>query len=509
MRRQHQEWQRAATKELATGGTEAALGRYAAAGMVEARATRAEARTALVEGWDAARQTSPDESSVMLAYTRIDVRELNDLARARMRQAGELGEDRSVGTERGERAFATGDRIMFLRNERGLGVKNGTLGMIERVDGIGMAVRLDGAERREVTFDLKDYAHVDHGYAATVHKAQGVTVDRAHVLATPHMDRHAAYVGLTRHRKAVSLHYGRDDFRDGRDLAWHLGRERAKDTTLDYEAGFAERRGIIPRSEIIVPEQRAERAVFERLATAEPVPERSAVRRGVFAGLKLRGSADEKPGVIRDNGVERMDVPRNALAGLGIGRDGEAEVPRPVTNERDEAVAGYAKAFADAERMRAAKLPVLPHQEIALGRAGERLDAVDQEAGRDLRSALELEPGLAARASTGQGRAALTAALEREGQVRQDPALRAERYVERWRDLEKASREAAAEMRSEAQEGMRSLAGAIKRDPDAEAVMKSRADDLGIEPGSRLKRVMDASSEREAMRLGRSQGLSR
>jgi len=40
-------------------------------------------------------------------------------------------------------------------------------------------VRLDSAEGRAVGFDLKDYADVDHGYAATIHKAQGVTVDRA------------------------------------------------------------------------------------------------------------------------------------------------------------------------------------------------------------------------------------------------------------------------------------------------------------------------------------------
>ncbi len=29
---------------------------------------------------------------------------------------------------------------------------------------------------RAVAFDLKDYAYVDLGYAATVHKAQGMTV---------------------------------------------------------------------------------------------------------------------------------------------------------------------------------------------------------------------------------------------------------------------------------------------------------------------------------------------
>ncbi len=57
-----------------------------------------------------------------------------------MREAGALGEDQVVQTERGERAFAPGDRVMFLRNERGLGgdgrgrdgvaVKNGTLGTV-------------------------------------------------------------------------------------------------------------------------------------------------------------------------------------------------------------------------------------------------------------------------------------------------------------------------------------------------------------------------------------------
>ncbi|EGI53309.1 hypothetical protein SUS17_3870 [Sphingomonas sp. S17] len=70
-----------------------------------------------------------------------------------------------------------------------------------------MAVRLD--DGRGVAFDTKDYAHVDHGYAATIHKSQGVTVDRAPVLATPGMDRHSAYVGMSRHRDDVHLHYGR------------------------------------------------------------------------------------------------------------------------------------------------------------------------------------------------------------------------------------------------------------------------------------------------------------
>lgn len=41
---------------------------------------------------------------------------------------------------------------------------------------------------KAIAIALKEYAHVDHGYAATVHKEQGMTVDRIHVLATPGLD---------------------------------------------------------------------------------------------------------------------------------------------------------------------------------------------------------------------------------------------------------------------------------------------------------------------------------
>src|SRR3546814_2833560 len=58
--------------------------------------------------------------------------------------------------------------------------------------------------------------------------------DLGHVLATPGMDRHAAYVALSRHREGVQLHYGRDDFADDRRLVRTLSRERAKDMASDY-----------------------------------------------------------------------------------------------------------------------------------------------------------------------------------------------------------------------------------------------------------------------------------
>ncbi|MFZ4411216.1 MAG: hypothetical protein ACOYOH_28005, partial [Paracraurococcus sp.] len=120
-----------------------------------------------------------------------------------------------------------------------------------------------------VAFQLRDYGHLAQGYAATVHKAQGATVDRAHLLATPGMDRHLAYVGLTRHREAVALHWSAEEHGDRAAMVQRLSRERAKDTTLDYPgeaareaaAAFAARRGLVPVGDILVPRQAPERPV--------------------------------------------------------------------------------------------------------------------------------------------------------------------------------------------------------------------------------------------------------
>ena len=53
-----------------------------------------------------------------------------------VRQArGELAGERSYATNDGERKFAPGDRIIFLENNRDLGVKNGMIGTVENVEG--------------------------------------------------------------------------------------------------------------------------------------------------------------------------------------------------------------------------------------------------------------------------------------------------------------------------------------------------------------------------------------
>ena len=128
VRRQREDWQRDATRDLATGRTGHALEAYRSHGMVHEAQTREQARGDLIERWDRDRQSAPGRSRIILTHTNDEVRALNEAARERMRAASDLGHEVSLTVERGERRFASGDRVMFLQNERGLGVKNGTLG---------------------------------------------------------------------------------------------------------------------------------------------------------------------------------------------------------------------------------------------------------------------------------------------------------------------------------------------------------------------------------------------
>ena len=476
IRRQRQDWQREATRELATGRTGAALDRYEAAGMVRGHETREAARSTLVDGWDAVRQAKPEASQLMLAHTRADVAELNQLARGRMRDAGALGADQVVQTERGERSFAAGDRVMFLRNERSLGVKNGSLGEIEEVSPARMAVRLD--DDRQVAFDVKDYAHIDHGYASTIHKSQGVTVDHSHLLASDGLDRHAAYVGMSRHRETLAVHYGADEFKDRDQLTRTLSRERAKDTTLDYGVAFAERRGL-DRAEIL-----AERG-------AAPEAGRP-TKRSMFDGLKL-GRAPVADKALQASVVRGPPAPEEALQ-RGITR--------------------YTAAWADAERMGAEGLPILPHQRVEMQKAREGLEGVSREATADLRSALARSPGLAIRGATPDGMKEVQRAMAQEGRVRLDPAVRAERFVEDWRGLQARRLELGssyqnADARKAIEGRMKAMAQGLGRDAQVDSILRGKKVELGLGKVRDVAGVSMGDALVRSLSLGRSIGLGR
>ena len=199
------------------------------------------------------------KSSLLLAKDREAVHELNQTVRTELKAEGVLGDtDIAVRTRNGYRHFAEQDRVVL-----GLGAKqqfygqlerqdrehahNGASGTVERVSSERVTIRLDSGQRIEL--DVAGYPEkegktqgwaVDHGYAATVHKAQGMTVDRSHVVISGEEQREWAYVALSRHRETVQVYatheaLGTDgDSVERAEAATQLSRAEAKDLADDY-----------------------------------------------------------------------------------------------------------------------------------------------------------------------------------------------------------------------------------------------------------------------------------
>jgi Ti-type conjugative transfer relaxase TraA len=482
VRRQREDWQRDATRDLANGRTGHALEAYRSHGMVHEAQTREQARGDLIDRWDRDRQAAPERSRIILTHTNDEVRALNETARERIRAAGDLGDDVRLTVERGVRNFASGDRVMFLQNERGLGVKNGTLGTIEQVSAQSMAVQTD--DGRSVRFDFKDYNRIDHGYAATIHKAQGMTVDRAHVLATPGMDTHGSYVALSRHRDGVDLHYGRDDFA-GRDrLVRALSRDRAKDMASDYELadpvqGYAERRGITFR---------------ERVAeiVRKVVPEKL---RDMFDGLR---SPSDMPGPDRRQ-RPGWETPERELSGTPAEQRDAAAPERKVAADpeaearrlRTRALVRHARAVDAIFEAQEMGGKASPEQVKELQKARQVFEEVRPYGSHDAEAAYKKNPELAREAAGGQLNRAIRA-LQLETELRIHPERRADRFVERWQRLDHTSQHQyqAGDISGyrATRSAMGDMARSLERDPQLESILDNRKRELGIafDSGRRL-----------------------
>ncbi|MET3600686.1 Ti-type conjugative transfer relaxase TraA [Martelella mangrovi] len=255
VRRQNEMWMREASLAFGSGDSRAALQAYADNGHVQVKDTRDEAVAALVEAWS--HDWGAGVDTLMLAHSNDAVFSLNEEARRTIKRRGGLDNEVTFAALRGHREFAVGDRLLFRENNRDLGVKNGMLATVEDAQEGILSVRIDNG--RAVTVDESHYNNVDYGYATTIHKSQGATVDRVHVLATQMMDAQLSYVALTRHRETATLYAGKSDFPSDDDLMKTLSRDRLKDSTLAYEhtpdyqlerEAFIRRRDLPDRGEL-------------------------------------------------------------------------------------------------------------------------------------------------------------------------------------------------------------------------------------------------------------------
>ena len=143
----------------------------------------------------------------MIAKRNAEVRELNAMAREKMRAEAKLGAE-EIGV--GEARFAAGDQVITRVNDQKLGVFNRERWRIAEVDVHSRRLVLDGIDTAgrvgvdsvflERVNPRDGAAAIEHGYAATIYQAQGATLDSAFVMADPSMTKEEFYVATSRTR---------------------------------------------------------------------------------------------------------------------------------------------------------------------------------------------------------------------------------------------------------------------------------------------------------------------
>jgi len=151
------------------------------------------------------------KGTVVLTAANKDRRLLNESIRAELIQtkqlpAGQAIQVQDAAGKTSTKDFSVGDKMIFLQNDSRLGVQNGQTVEVIKLEEKVMTVK---SGEKEIVIDLDKYNKIDHGYALTSHKAQGISVDRALINLDSSQkqlnNRNMFYVDISRARQEVKV----------------------------------------------------------------------------------------------------------------------------------------------------------------------------------------------------------------------------------------------------------------------------------------------------------------
>ena len=191
--------------------------------------------------------------TLVLSYARKDVAELNDSIRNMLVENKKLslGNNVNINIPKGKdelehqsKRFAVGEKIVFLRNgqvEDDRQVKNGLFGNITCIEDNIVTVKTHEKENsQEIKVDITKYNNFDYGYATTVHKSQGATVENTLLYVNSKgWNRNLAYVGMSRHKENLDVFVNSDKYSNLETLKRGLASKSNKELNV---AEFLERK---------------------------------------------------------------------------------------------------------------------------------------------------------------------------------------------------------------------------------------------------------------------------
>ncbi len=259
IRRQREGWAREAVQEFSRGEAAEALGKFIDRGLVHVAEDGRSAIEQAVERWHHHVSEVGMTETLLMANTNAEVAELNRAARAAMTLGPEVIIQKTdrMGRPAGKLAIAEGDRLLAKLNDKETDLKNSDFMTVRGIrftpDGVLITARVDRTGE-DVTFSPSDYSQLMHGYAVTVHAAQGATVDRAVVLGGGSMtSRESTYVQMSRMRDTTDIIITKRQIENAIDqapptekmieLCESISASKGLELPEDYQDSFASARG--------------------------------------------------------------------------------------------------------------------------------------------------------------------------------------------------------------------------------------------------------------------------
>ena len=325
--------QKTAFNQMHKGEFREALATFDKAGGIHWTQKQTDALRDMAARYAADVAATPDKRRFMFAFTNAEVTTLNDHARA-LHKAARRPWRRSHACRRqpGRQDFATGDRIQFTGNGYGKKQKNARAHQWPRRH--HHRDRHDRRRRRaspwrstprraqkpqSVSFTVGEdgkageFDRFKHGYAGTIYRGQGRTLDQSYVCHSSLWRSSAAYVALTRHREGVQIFAARETVKDLDAMAQGLARPDNKRAATAYQIESA---GARAELEKMVAE------ASDRQPVIIETPARSAAASTaatVAESIKDFGSDMNKAGAQIDSAVDAVAAPVERAVGVVAG----------------------------------------------------------------------------------------------------------------------------------------------------------------------------------------------
>mgnify|MGYP003650061858 CR=1 FL=1 len=223
VRRQEENWAREAVLDFADGRAEKALTAFDQHGLLSMVDGQSETLKAAVNAWVVDHRLYPTNTSLVMAQTNREVASLNVLMRDSLKAKGKLGSDLLELSVAGGKTLplARGECLRFTKRIEALGVVNGSLATVENImnpNSNNPSLVLKQASRT-LTVSISDLnggrgaVPFKYAYASTLYAAQGATVDRAYIVASPRLKRNDMYVATSRAKKSTRVFVNTDAVR--------------------------------------------------------------------------------------------------------------------------------------------------------------------------------------------------------------------------------------------------------------------------------------------------------